>query len=179
MSATGSGTPYLLVPTGDGRPQPSNLATDGPIIKYKQKGGEKTCMSLALANALHFLGEKQLAHGVFSRAKRCEKRAWGFRRFCSDLRDKHKHFNKITFPPPQTTNILDDLSQLQLVCILGSDGKQDHCVAFTHEWIFDANFDRALPRSITSLNMCCSSIEVSTKYVGAVSIAVFPKIITT
>jgi hypothetical protein len=178
MSATGAGTPYLIVPPGEGRPQQPLLDSSWPIIKYRQKATDKTCMSLAMANALAYLGEKQLGHSVFSQSKKCEKRSWTVRQFCSNLRNSDKYFNKITFPVPSTIDLLGDIKNLHLVTLLGSDGKEDHCVALTREWIFDPNFDRALPRSTTSLNRCCSSVEVHTLFVRPVTVAVFSKIRT-
>ena len=179
ISATGAGTPYVLVPPGDSRPQSQqDMENAGPKIKYQQNMGDKTCMSLALANALHFLGEKEMAHCIFSKSKQCEKQAWSIRQFCTNLRMTYKKLNKIEFPKPSMTSLFDPIGHLHLVTILGNDGKEDHCIALTHQWIFDPNFSYALPRTKTSLDLCCSSTEVSSLFVRAVSIAVFPKVTT-
>ena len=179
MSATGAGTPYLIVPPGESRTQPPNLDSAGPINKYRQKNGDMTCMSLALANALHYLGKKTMGHIVFSKSKHCERKAWSIRQYCESLRSTNKLFSKITYPNTATVDLLGNITTLHLVVILGVDGKEDHCIALTKDWIFDPNFDRALPRSTESLNQCCSSADVATNFLKAVSIAVFPKIMTT
>ena len=74
-------------------------------------------------------------------------------------------------------DLFGDIEHLHLVTVLGDDGKENHCVALTHEWIFDANFNKVLPRTRSSLDQCCSSDNVDTKFVGAVFVAVFKKMI--
>ncbi len=73
-------------------------------------------------------------------------------------------------------DLLWDIGCLHLTTLLGEDGKDDHCVAVTETWIFDSNFEHALPRSRASLDMCCSSDDVSSRFVSAISIAIFHKI---
>ena len=179
MGLSDAGTPYLIVPPGESRTQQPNLDSDGPINKYRQQIGDMACMSLALANALHLLGKESMGHIVFSKSKYCERKAWSIRQYCENLRSTNKLYNKITYPNATTVDLLGNINTLHLVVILGVDGKEDHCIALTKNWIFDPNFVRALPGSTESLNRCCSSAEVSTNFVKAVSIAIFPKIMTT
>jgi hypothetical protein len=55
-----------------------------------------------------------------------------------------------------------------IMCVLGirsSDGKTDHAICIAGGWIFDSNFEKALPLSEESLNLCSSSNERTTKFV--------------
>ena len=175
MSATGEGTPYILVPPGDCRSNHPEIENNNPKIKYRQKEGEGTCMSLAMANAVSYLGERQIGHLIFSKSKKCEKNAWSFRQFCFYLRNNYKPLNNITFPEPSSVDLFGDIQHLHLVTVLGDDGKENHCVALTQQWIFDANFNKVLPRTRSSLDQSCSSNNEDTKFVGAVFVAVFKK----
>jgi hypothetical protein len=65
------------------------------------------------------------------------------------------------------------LDGIYLTRIKGADGKDNHCVAITSDWIFDLNFKNALPRNSESLNVCCSCDDVQTDYIGIVEIAYF------
>ena len=49
------------------------------------------------------------------------------------------------------------------LCLLGirsHDGKTDHCICVVKEWIFDSNFEKALPLTTDSLNLCASAVYV-------------------
>jgi hypothetical protein len=51
-------------------------------------------------------------------------------------------------------------SQKYIMCLVGiqsSDHKTDHAISIAGKWIFDSNFERALPLSKESLDLCCSS----------------------
>ena len=56
-----------------------------------------------------------------------------------------------------------------MLCVLGirsSDGKSDHAICIVNgEWIFDSNFQKALPMNMESLDLCSSSDERATKFV--------------
>jgi hypothetical protein len=84
--------------------------------------------------------------------------------------------SQVAYPNATTVNVLGDIKCLHLIILWGDDGKEDHCVAITSEWIFDSNFSNALPRSRMSFDRCCSSDDVSAKFVCAVQVAVFPKV---
>jgi hypothetical protein len=61
-----------------------------------------------------------------------------------------------------------DAGQYHL-CLLGvasNDGKTDHAICIVGGWIFDSNFERALPFNAESLDICCSSNERHTEYMG-------------
>ena len=72
----------------------------------------------------------------------------------------------------------DNIKGMYLARLHGSDGMEDHCVIITKQWIFDSNFDNALPRSYHSLNLCCSSDGNQCECMGFPQIAHFPKVNT-
>jgi hypothetical protein len=54
------------------------------------------------------------------------------------------------------------------MCLVGlqsSDGKTDHAVAVTENWIFDSNLNHALPLTKESLDLCCSDGENESTFV--------------
>jgi hypothetical protein len=65
-------------------------------------------------------------------------------------------------------NIIDDSKQY-VMCLVGlysCDSKTDHAVLIAGDWIFDSNFEYALPLCKDSLDLCCSSDQKKTTYVG-------------
>ena len=48
---------------------------------------------------------------------------------------------------------------LVIAMLRGTDKEESHCVTVFENWIFDANFDYALPLSKDSLDARCSSIN--------------------
>ena len=56
-----------------------------------------------------------------------------------------------------------------LICVLGiksSDGKTDHAICIANGWIFDSLLEKALVLSAESLDICSSSTERATKFIG-------------
>ena len=58
----------------------------------------------------------------------------------------------------------DNQDTIAVVTLCGSDNKEDHVVTIAGKWIYDGNFDRALPRTEESLNWCCGSLAHRTTY---------------
>ena len=61
-----------------------------------------------------------------------------------------------------TSMILDLMNynegdQIMLVNLIDNDGVTNHYVAICDEYIFDSNFERALPLNIANLSICCGS----------------------
>ena len=59
-------------------------------------------------------------------------------------------------------------SRNYLLCIVGlrsSDGKTDHAICVVNDWIFDSNYEKALPLNEKSLNICCSSDDRNSTFV--------------
>jgi hypothetical protein len=56
-----------------------------------------------------------------------------------------------------------------LICVLGiksSDGKTDHAICIADGWIFDSTFEKALVLSVESLDLCSSSTDRATQFMG-------------
>ena len=56
--------------------------------------------------------------------------------------------------------------------IEGDDGKKDHCVAVWANEVFDSNLDRSMRLTREALDLCCSTDEVSSKFVRFVKKAI-------
>jgi hypothetical protein len=48
----------------------------------------------------------------------------------------------------------------------GSDGKDDHCVTVYGSWLFDSNFDYALPLTKEALDLCCLGEDTQDTFVS-------------
>ena len=77
--------------------------------------------------------------------------------------DPHLYFEKLKV---SAWNILDIVpNQLVVASVVGSDGKEEHCVTVYNKWAFDSNFDFALPLSKESLDLCCSAEDTQDSFV--------------
>lgn len=77
-------------------------------------------------------------------------------------------------------NILTE-SQNYLMCVMGLqsyDHKTDHAISIAGKWIFDSNFEYALPLTQHSLDMCCSSDSRSSTYVGVTRVCMLKPMLT-
>jgi hypothetical protein len=55
------------------------------------------------------------------------------------------------------------------MCVIGiqsTDGKTDHAITIVGNWIFDSTFERALPLTRESLDLCSSSADRNTCFAG-------------
>ena len=55
-----------------------------------------------------------------------------------------------------------------ITCLRGSDFKENHSVAIYNNWIYDGNFNMALPLTKESLNKCCSTDKKKCSFVAFV-----------
>ena len=80
--------------------------------------------------------------------------------FTKVLRETHTVLNQVRVARDQFPSFLGTaLTGIYLARLIGSDGREDHCVVISQKWIFDSNFPNALPRTQESLDWCCSSDE--------------------
>ena len=175
---SGENTAFISIPPGDKRSHGMSKETSGPTIHYRQKEGERTCMVYAAASALHYLGWTKVASWAYNKTELFINDANAFHKFVYLLRKQSKRLRTTGAKGVKLDKNMNfgevDLEGFYLVRILGSDGKDDHCVALTQDWIFDSNFEHALPRTRQSLDLCCSSDEIHSTYVRAVDMAHFP-----
>ena len=65
--------------------------------------------------------------------------------------------------------ILDPVdNQLVVALLKGSDGKEQHSVTIYDRWVFDSNFDYALPLSKEALDLCCSAEDTHDQLVSVI-----------
>ena len=176
----GSKKSFVEIPPGDKR-QHSNIPNkdNAPKIHYQQKDGEHTCMIYAMASAVHFSGRRDIGAWIHNGAKRYMHAKNAFQSFIEQLKKRYKVFRRQKSHPNNNLDLLGPLEDgMYLARIKGSNGKDDHCVVITQKWIFDSNFEHALPRTRSSFNLCCSSDSVSCNYEGIVQIKHFPGLTT-
>jgi hypothetical protein len=167
---------FLKIPPGDDRKQTKvTQINGGPKVHYQQKEGERTCMVYSLASTIHYLGETDIASKIRNDAARYGKDLNAFRTFVQDLKKKYKIFRKELKGKHKVEEWWGtQLTGIYLTRLMGSDGKDDHCVVVTDRWIFDSNFKLALPRSKESFDLCCSSDEQKSTFVEVVEYKHFP-----
>ena len=92
-----------------------------------------------------------------------------FKKFHAFVQGKLKH---LSYSKIEVThwNIYENGNEdLVVVCLRGSDGKEDYCVTLLGQWIFDSNFETALLLCKESLDLCCSSDTRKEEFVVVVS----------
>ena len=177
MSCTRSKNAFIQIPPGDSRKHQKVGPLDGPPIHYKQAEGEQTCMINSMASALHYFSYKDIGSCIYNGRKRYIHQKNSFTSFTTGLKGSHTVLNQIRVSKNQLPSFLGkELTGIYLARLLGSDGKEDHCVAISQNWIFDSNFPTALPRSQESLNLCCSTEEHSSIFKSYPQIVHFQKV---
>ena len=157
-----------FIPVSPGAPKkhenfPSHLRK-GPKIKYRQKEGEHTCMVYSFASALHYIGEKQYASEIYKMHKKIVNCKDAVGRFSDYVRQINEKFQFYIFKTKEWNILENAQASLVLVTLGGSNGKQDHCVTLCGKWVFDSNFEYALPLCQESLDLCCSTDDIQAKF---------------
>ena len=88
----------------------------------------------------------------------------------SFFREKmQNHKQPLIFKVLDNYNILKNkCDDMVIVILCRRDGKMDHCITVWGKWIFDSNFKNALPLTVESLDLCCSSDESNDTFVQVV-----------
>ena len=136
-------------------------------------------MVYAMASAMHYFNQKEIGSWIYNQRRWFIHQSKGFSYFVNQLRGEHTILNKVkvTKDEPLVGFLGTELTGLYLARVLGSDGKEDHCVVITHQkWIFDSNFKVALPRNQESLDLCCSTDNSPSTFISFPQIAHFPKV---
>ena len=176
---------YVRIPEGSVEDHKRQMllrnAPDGaPKLKYQQRKGsigdnDRTCVLKSVASALSFLGYERLAFYLCNDLGKGMKTDSGFDFFqrCTIpknlTKQERREFQFIKLKKGVSTwDILQD-SQNYVVCLVGlqsSDHKTDHAISISGKWIFDSNFEHALPLNRESLNLCCSSDCRKSVFIG-------------
>jgi hypothetical protein len=168
---------YVAIPEGandkheDGTVKYLNNA---PVAKYWQSEDNKEtrkCLFFSIASALNYLGHSSLAFRIGSARCGQDIQGWDFVGNMMKTRSAKEQqlfkYRRLTNVELLEWNLFKDAPKFHL-CALGvmsSDGKTDHAIAIVNKWIFDANFERGLPLTVKSLNLCCSSSGRPTTFV--------------
>ena len=132
----------------------------------------RRCVVDSAASGLYHLGQQRLAYIMYSSQGDKNKELTGLDFFRDVVRIKatkqERKQIQVRKIKNKKFNVLTD-SQQYLLCLVGihsSDGKTDHAICIVGKWIFDSNFEKALPLNEDSLNICSSSKERHSTYVG-------------
>ena len=170
---------YVQIPEGADKRQDQQLIPDvqnAPPARYWNGHGNtenRRCAWLSAASGLFHLGLTNLAEAVA--ALNDETPGWEnpFQLMFQTLQDKSSKMERQKYSVcklgKKNRSKWDMMSSTQKyqLCALGLkglDGKTDHAICVVGKWIFDSNFEKALPLTKQSLNICCSSADKKTKF---------------
>ena len=124
------------------------------------------CFLFLFASALHHIGARQAAFVLYRKSLKIIDHCDTVKRFSGAVKECDKHFN-FSKLKVSTYDILDPKeNQLVVASLRGSDGKEEHCVTIYDKWVFDSNFNFALPWTREALDLCCSSEEATDSFVS-------------
>jgi hypothetical protein len=159
---------YVKLPPGDSKIHAKvvHVANTGaPKIHYRQKLGEATCIVDSFASLLHSIGRKQIASEIFQARKKIIGKLNTWEIFSKVVLKKSSHLDSQKVDLRGLDILTIPHHFLYVACLEGSDGKIDHAVTLHNGWIYDSNFESALPLSRKSLDLCCSSDDIPARFV--------------
>ena len=162
---------FFYLPEGDSinHEEYVTYVDDAPIIYYRQEAGEATCVLKAAASALRYLNEPDLASRMFVRTAYSNYWMFALSHFRQMIEQEATNRGGFSLcRVPKDFDILSESDEYWL-CVLGikgSDGKMDHAIAISGNWIFDSNFRKALELTKLNLDLCCCSEETTCEFEG-------------
>jgi hypothetical protein len=189
---------YVRIPEGSAEDQTQQMLSPcaklpgAPKLKYRRAGtvedNDRSCVLKSASSALSYLGYDRLAYLLCNDLCHGRKFECGFEFFqkCMEPKRLEKHERqKFQFAKLKKGlkkwNIFVDCKQ-HLMCLVGlysSDCKTDHAVSIAGKWIFDSNFDFALPLCQESLDLCCSSDTKKCTYMGVTRVCMLKPVVNT
>jgi hypothetical protein len=153
-------------PNPGGKIPPGLASPDAPKVKYQQNDAA-TCLLSSAASALDYIGRNVLGNHVgiveaASEIQNVAKRTIGKQLFENNWSLLKKQIQiKIGFLLPKKLNRwfnpnLDKSLYPTVVQLMAKDGGVEHAVTIVGEWIFDSNFQEALPLSTHALDFLCA-----------------------
>ena len=175
--ATQNSKKWIHIPPGDYKEHtefPEDLEQGVPI-HYRQPAGERVCLVASYASFLHSVQCNTLAANLYSARHQIQEKITIWQDFFEYL-SRESHFLRMEKlvcddDPIETFKRLDVPI---VVCVIDSNGQEDHSVTIYKNWIFDANFSHALPLQKKSLDYCCSSDTQELSFTGVSKAYVFP-----
>ena len=176
LSTKGKGG-FVEIPEGRNEPDkgrglvyPPNAP---PATYWDANDKRRRCAFLCTASGLHFLGLTNLAELVANLVVPLDYLAKPLQFIASKIqenktREHHKMFQIIKLKGQRKKNwdMLTSPNDYRM-CVVGvksDDGKTDHAICVAKGWIFDSNFEKALPLTRKSLDLCCSSNTTPTAF---------------
>jgi hypothetical protein len=170
---------YILIPEGNNEAHEEGKVTfleNAPVAKYWNSKGnpdDRRCVVDSAASGLHHLGHTTLAE--FCASADHTKELCGMDHFRDVVINHSTREDRCLFVVVKLRkkeiysnwDTLVDAPKYRL-CLLGiesSDGKTDHAICVIGNWIFDSNFEKALPLTKESLDICASSAERKSVFV--------------
>ena len=170
---------FVLIPEGANEHQVKEVVQfpeDAPIARYyqaNQSEQRRRCVLSSAASGLHYLGLRHIAFYISSTSANQRSDNEAFAAFHTIYtknanKEDRRKYQIIHRTKEGNWDMLQDAPKYGL-CLLGiksKDGKTDHCICVVGSWIFDSNFQKALPLTIESLNICASATDRPTSYAG-------------
>jgi hypothetical protein len=169
---------YILIPEGSNHVRDKetySFLNNSPPAQYwniTKDSSDRRCVIDSVASALFYLGHTRLAGIVAAATSQDLLRGMEFFRDvitnCS-TKEERCMFVLVRLKKKllSSWDTLLDSSRYKL-CLLGiasSDGKMDHAICVVGNWVFDSNYEKALPLSKETLDICASSSDRDTHYV--------------
>jgi hypothetical protein len=166
---------YTFIPEGNNEKHDKEKITTlpaAPDVKYWNNGGRR-CLLDSAASGFYYLGYKRLGYLLHSTRDDRTKEADPMGYLELVLRTKlNANDAKGIYWCKLNKKKLRDWDPLSspkecLLCVFGirsSDNKTDHAICIVKNWIFDSNFQKALPLTRESLDLCASSSERKTSF---------------
>jgi hypothetical protein len=166
-------TGFVLIPEGANElPEGAEIQflPNAPVAKYWDPANStvhRRCVLNSAASGMHYLGLKTIAYYLNSAKQNSRNDERGMEMFVKifnehSTKPDRRLYQLMQKPKRGLWNMLQDCPKYAL-CLLGVrsiDGKTDHCICIVKNWIFDSNFEKALPLTTDSLNLCASGVFV-------------------
>ena len=153
---------FIMIPPGQGAKKSVGASGDvkAAAIHYHQKSHERYCLFYSFASALHYAGRADLASIVVRKGRSLTDDPMNWKKFFLLLQSLHKQLcNKKIAPETFSFENVREEDCL-VMCLRGSDGKEDYCVTIFNKLIFDANMENAMPLIKSNLDFCCCCNEI-------------------
>ncbi len=141
------------------------ITDDNPCVYFLQ-GNKNTCIISSLASAVRYMGDVYASDYIIQRREESlyKLEHKGRMQYCKDIimgQFKQKGERKLNYGVEEwkeqpSYNIFTNISPYPTVCnLLDESLGTGHCVTVCNKWIFDSNFEQALPLTQNSLNFIC------------------------
>ena len=125
-------------------------------IKYPQI--DKTCLASSFASALHMAGDESTAANIIKQIGSLRQGAHLYQKFVNlvnNARPRNQNGDILHLEKTSTYDIIKGPSPAAVI-LQGMDSSVTHAIAVFDQYLIDASWQYALPRTIESLNWCCA-----------------------